>query len=306
MGKSLMNSTKIKNLTYHENELFNSNNYSLYDVKITKLGNFTHVKQYDTWMLKKIFKSDIDRLNWLFDSNIEIITELETKLRTYSPKGSVSNEIRSDSYIRSFEILRNLALSNIDSWNTFITLTIAENISNSDIANRYLKQFVNNVKKDYPQFKYLAVPERQGRGAIHYHLLTNIKTGSNLLPLRPIKKLWNPEIKSYINLEYYNIKYWKHGFSSAFDLDKTDENFSIIAYLAKYFWKQKDDHFFGRKKILHSNNLEKPQIEFMSQYSKAFDQYKSALQNMIMIRKLKINSKSIYRPDFEIKEYKQL
>lgn len=289
------------NEIYHKNEMLESKTLALYDVKITKLGNYTEYKKYNNHIIKKVF-DPLEQIIALFGKDNVQFQKLENRL--FNSKGSVSNSIRSDSYYRSYLILRNYALGNIDSWKSFITLTIKENISDPDIANQYLQVWVKNIRKIYPQFKYLGVPERQGRGAIHFHLLTNLEPGCEFIPKRKLKKLWQKDIKQYLNIEYYDIKYWNHGFSSVFDLNTTDENFSIIAYLSKYFWKDKDDHFFGRKKVLHSQNLVKPEVEYMSSYTDEAERYLRSLEHSVLVKQINIESNNLYNPGFELREYK--
>lgn len=174
----------------------------------------------------------------------------DTKSKSLIPIRIESNkykEIRKDSLYRTRKVLMDYTIMNEDSWQSFITLTFAENITDIDYANKEFNKFTSKIKRVFPDFKYLGVPEFQKRGAIHYHLLTNIELGSELCPLQEGKT------------KMYNVKYWNAGFSSAFDIvNDTDENFSVAAYMCKYLYKDLDNRLFGRMKILKSNNLKKP------------------------------------------------
>jgi len=53
----------------------------------------------------------------------------------------------------------------------FITLTYAKNEQDIKKANNDFKKFILKLRYYYGDFKYLAVPEFQKRGAVHFHLL---------------------------------------------------------------------------------------------------------------------------------------
>jgi hypothetical protein len=58
--------------------------------------------------------------------------------------------------------------------NKFMTLTFAENITDLKQANYEFNKFVLRLSYKYPKFEYLAVPEFQQRGAVHYHVICNL------------------------------------------------------------------------------------------------------------------------------------
>ena len=61
----------------------------------------------------------------------------------------------------------------------------------------------------------------------------------------------------------YDVKYWKYGFTSAFDLKLADDRFNVSLYVCKYLYKDIDSRLFGRKKIMHSRNLQLPKVATM-------------------------------------------
>lgn len=170
--------------------------------------------------------------------------------------------VQSNNIYRSKKLLIEYALMNKIFWTSFITLTFAENLENVEIANQKFNNFTSMMKRVFPDFKYLGVIEFQKRGAVHYHLLTNLIVGSELCPLQKGEK------------NKYDVKFWNYGYSSAKDLRKTDDNFNVALYITKYLTKDLDKRLFGRKKILKSNNLLKP-IEI--ELSKNEPLYNSAL-----------------------------
>ena len=263
--------------------------HTLYNTRVTKLGKYMEVRYYHQ-----------DRIKKIEDLEMEVIKKKFTK------KGDASNVIAQRSFYRSFITLRNYAFGSLDHFKSFITLTFSDNVESADIAYKKFRIWVMLVKRIYPEFMYLGVPERQKRGAIHFHILTNLVPGCDLMPKREALNLWRPDLNTYLTIEYYDLGYWSHGFSSCFDLNTTDENFNIIAYLAKYFWKEKDDSFFGRKKILHSQNLRKPDIEFMHSNSSAYEDYKKALEGMQEVKNVFVESESQFGTDVTICEYKKI
>ena len=163
------------------------------------------------------------------------------------------DRLRMDNLSRSRNLLIDYAIENENEWKSFVTLTFKENVTDIDIANKefhkWRTQMSRCCKKFDFEFKYLGVPEYQKRGAVHYHLLTNLPLGSQFIVIQQGKD------------KMYDVRYWNKGFSSAFDIDKdTDDNFNVALYLVKYFYKDIDNRLFGNKKILKSNNLKSPDM----------------------------------------------
>lgn len=51
-----------------------------------------------------------------------------------------------------------------------LTLTFRENITDRELSDRFFVRFIKLVHEKYPKFQYVAVAEKQKRGAWHYHL----------------------------------------------------------------------------------------------------------------------------------------
>lgn len=178
-----------------------------------------------------------------------------------SKKGRVAKKdltddctIRFDSLARSRDLLIDYASNNVSLWKSFVTLTFKENVTDLDLANKSFHQWRVSMRraclKEGFEFSYLGVPEFQKRGAVHYHLLTNLQCGSKFLDFQN-------GIKEGVRM--YDVKFWTHGFSSAFDLMRdTDDKFNVALYICKYLYKDLDDRLFGHTRVLKSNNLEKP------------------------------------------------
>ncbi|MCI9049562.1 MAG: hypothetical protein HFF37_04120 [Coprobacillus sp.] len=200
------------------------------------------IDSYNLDMKLKELKKDL-----FINSSIE---EKENKSNIIDDKKN--NFIRKDNLIRSRNHVFDLARCNDEYWKSFITLTFKENIQDINIAydmfNKWLKSARRYLKRNNIEFYYLGVIEFQKRGAIHYHLLTNIECGSYILPLQESEK------------NKFNVMYWKYGFSSAFNIVKDVNNFFDIAkYMCKYMAKKNDDiRLKNHKRYYHSRNLKKP------------------------------------------------
>lgn len=178
---------------------------------------------------------------------------------------------------RSLNVTKNklieYAAMNAEQWKSFVTLTFAENLGDVTEANKKFKSYITKMRRKKPDFAYLGVPEFQQRGAVHYHLLTNLIPGIDI-PAREPKKTYNPKKDKYYEVIYYDIPYWCYGFSSAFDLNMTDPEFNVALYMCKYLFKDVDNRLWGRHKILRSNNLKKPDIYYLANedvYEKAVE-----------------------------------
>lgn len=179
-------------------------------------------------------------------------------------------QIRIDSLLRSRDLLVDYASQNANLFHSFITLTFAENLKDLSVANKYLNVFITQMrracKNQGMEFYYLGVPEFQKRGAVHFHFLSNLVCGSELLPVQ----------EGQTNM--YNVKYWNHGFSSAYNLDMTDKNFNVALYLTKYLFKDLDERLFGHTRVLKSNNLAKPDTYYLLKDSEIYRQAKDYIK----------------------------
>ncbi|MBD3311109.1 MAG: hypothetical protein GF349_01265 [Candidatus Magasanikbacteria bacterium] len=118
--------------------------------------------------------------------------------------------------------------------NKFLTLTFSDNITDLKEANYIFNKFILRMNYKYPNFEYLAVPEFQQRGAVHYHVLCN-------LPFVHYKELTD---------------IWGQG---NIDIKKIKDITNLGAYICKYLGKDMfDERTFGKKKFFRSQTLKKP------------------------------------------------
>lgn len=134
------------------------------------------------------------------------------------------------SYSRARTKIKRLVNANTE-WSKFFTLTFAENIIDKTTANYLFTQFIKRLKYHFPDFNYLAVPERQKRGAIHYHLICNL---------------------GYVDYKFL-FDLWGHGRIELADIRSIKK---IGAYISKYLTKGASE--FCKKSFFCSRNIKKP------------------------------------------------
>jgi len=127
----------------------------------------------------------------------------------------------------------------------FMTLTFKENIKELKEANVFFKKFILRLKYLYKGLKYLAVPEFQKRGAVHYHVLINFEMSHDKM-----QEIWGQGFVMINRVKHVN---------------------NLGMYISKYVGKDLFDiRYFGMRKILSSKNLEQPIIITVFQEVKEF------------------------------------
>lgn len=215
-----------------------------YTIKLVDCGFYQQIYCYETSKIKRQKNNDINDLNLFKINDLDKNNELVLK------------EIEERNINRSRFICQRIAKANMESWKSFITLTFRENIVDVEYANKRFRYFVDKIRRVIKNFKYLCVPEFMKNGRVHYHLLSNIECGSSIIPKREEKKLYNSKTKKNKVLEYYDIKYWLDGYSSAEPI-KNDSN-KVIIYISKYMTKEIDQRLFGKHRYFYSKNLNLP------------------------------------------------
>lgn len=221
-----------------DSKLITATNSEGYNIKLVDCWDYIQVYCYEK---KKKKKHDSDDLNLIKNFDV-VASEKPTKEKK---DVKVGNIIETRNIIRSKLQCQRLAKANANDWETFITLTFAENEQSIENANRKFKNFHDMIKRVKKDFKYLCIPEFQKRGAIHYHLLTNISINDKKLIYSQSD---NPKFK--------HIKYWNLGFDSI-EVIKGDIK-KIVGYISKYMTKDIDNRLFGHRRYFYSNNLNKP------------------------------------------------
>lgn len=155
--------------------------------------------------------------------------------------------------------LRRMILANFNENSKFITLTFKENVTDLDIANKEFKKFIQRMKQRFDDFKYLAVIEFQKRGAVHYHMISDLPFIQKGL----LYSLWqNRKISRSKKSNFYCIgeipSGCKQGFVKINNISHVD---NVGAYIVKYMTKESDNPLLeNRKTYLYSKNLIKETV----------------------------------------------
>lgn len=218
-------------------------------IKIYKSGKIT-IRKYNTPIFLKVSENNSGK-------------------RSSSDNNTEEKNISERSLSRTRRLLIDTIENNEECFTTFITLTFKNNEMNINKAYGELRKFLRRLKqqqkKENKPLYYVAVPELQKRGAIHFHIICNVEVGSVSIPKREKKKIKSEG--KFRSIQYYDLPHWfitnngekeSIGFSTAFPINKQFETFQIGLYMAKYLTKDLNDFFFGHQKILKSQNLEKP------------------------------------------------
>jgi hypothetical protein len=144
-------------------------------------------------------------------------------------------------------VIARLIDCNFDNSTKFMTLTFSDNIQDIKYTNYEFSKFIKrlnfhlfHVKKQ--QLKYLAVWEKQKRGAIHYHI---IFFSFPFIKAKELQEIWG------------------HGFIKINKID-VDSKDNRGRYVSKYFSKNIDDKNYKQKSFFKSQNLIQPIIRHMT------------------------------------------
>ena len=185
--------------------------------------------------------------------------------------------------------IERLAYINFDNkYTSLVTLTYRVNITDLNIANKDFNKFVMRLnytlqKLKRPALKYICRPEFQERGAIHYHLVTNLRsfpfTSDVVREWRAAGSLpeaWKDE---------YNLKDLWHGKEAgkgSVNLEPIKKGmFSVCSYLTEYLTKQSEDEKFRqRKSFFTSRELNKPEQYYDSDAMQVFEQVEKSAKKI--------------------------
>ena len=241
-----------------------------YDIKIVECGDYIQVYQYERKrVVSRNDKTDLDLKKIMAKSKKNEICghkEKEKNIEIYGHK-----KIEERNIIRSKLECQRLAKANANCWKTFITLTIAENTDNINKCYNELRKFFYKIQRVKKDFKYICIPEFQKRGAIHYHLLTNIDIKDN-----------NLMFTQEDNKKFRHIKYWNEGFDRVDNISGDIKK--IIGYISKYMTKDVDNRLFSHRRYYSSKKLIKPISNFVDMSNKKnLDFYAKAIKDKTLI-----------------------
>lgn len=124
-----------------------------------------------------------------------------------------------------------------------LTLTYKQNFKDRDLADKQVTALIRKIKKKYKGIGYLAVPEYQKRGAIHWHIALNQR-----IDARWTRSAWNEILGESGLCGNINLRYFPSPSKQA-------------AYLAKYVSKDISDPNRGtRKRYKRNRGLVIPEV----------------------------------------------
>ncbi len=203
-------------------------------------------------------------------------------------------EIEERNLKRTRICLTNLVKTNVEDFKTFITLTFDSDKNDIDVNDimqcnkkfNIWKTYIGQLKKD---FKYVCVPEFQKRGAVHYHLLTNIDYSDFTLLSSEERKIWNPGKKSWkIGRD---VKGWKYGINMAICL----KDINVVGYITKYLQKDVDSRLFGQRKYFHSRNLKQPVEYYLDTENMTYKEF----ERLLHLKDCKITFEKKYKDYYD-------
>lgn len=251
---------------------------NIYQTKIISCGDYIQVYYFNKTKVQR--KKDLSLKENEKKRKKTIDIDYLFKKENYPQK----NELKTIEYkniMRSKFQLQRIVKSNENEFKTFITLTFEENIKDVNIANKKFHSWRTKIKSIYPNFKYVCVPEFQKRGAVHYHLLTNLEINKTYTYTRRNKKIditlihtqenFTDNQLSSMTLEKrkkcYDVLYWSHGYTSVFPIKSTD----VVGYMTKYMTKDIDNRLFSHHRYLNSKNLILPKELFLNNENNGTD-----------------------------------
>ena len=173
--------------------------------------------------------------------------ELSNLVEGVEPPNVLQIKKRQDSVRHAVLAFKRLILANLAGClpPLFFTFTYSENQTNLGIAYKDFEAFIKRMRYKFGQdFSYIAVPEFQKRGSVHFHTLF---WG---LPSDLCKTERRTRLVASL---------WRKGF---IDVIETDGNDKLSSYLAKYMSKSyADQRLYAKKAYRCSRNIVRPVVE---------------------------------------------
>lgn len=236
-----------------DSSLITATNKVEYDMKIVQCGDYVQVYKFRR---KKLVDKDLELLEDSKKDKIEFDELNLFKEENLKTKDNLKT-IEYKNITRSKFQMERLIKTNENVFKTFITLTFAENITDINVANKKFHIWRTYMKKVNKEFLYVAVPEFQKRGAVHYHLLINIDYTNFDCLSKEERKIWDRNDKKWqIGRD---VKGWSYGHNMAIDL----KDMNVATYLSKYMTKDIDNRLYGHRRYLNSQNLNKPHESYI-------------------------------------------
>lgn len=180
---------------------------------------------------------------------------------------SFSNQAHSDyvSLSRSRKKVYDYARSN--DFTYFVTLTFDPQKVDSfscDDSFEHMRNWLNRMRKRFPDLRYLGVPELHKSGRFHFHFLMSDD-------IKPVLVLSD---KKYKGRTVYNVGSYRFGWTTAIEVyDKS----KIPSYMVKYITKDLKSRSPNKRRYWNSHNLVLPK-NFASYFT--VEEFSSILEKL--------------------------
>lgn len=219
-----------------------------YNTKVIETSSTIEIYRYSepVFSFSNPYDNDIKDIN--IESKLEDISDMEIvkndNIKVYN------SLVRMEKYYKQlrWDIAR-LVDINFDNNTKFITLTFKENIEDVSYTNKEFSKFIRRLsyylyKDKKMHLRYIAVWEKQERGAIHYHI---IFFSLPYIPNDKLQEIWG---NGYVKI-------------NKIDVDSIENR---GRYVSKYFSKNVDVKDYKQKSFFKSQNLTQPTIRRFNSY----------------------------------------
>lgn len=157
-------------------------------------------------------------------------------------------------------------LAVMNDWDWFVTFTfnpaLVDSYNYEETARR-LSKWLNNIRRNNPDMKYVIVPETHASGRYHFHGLVSDVSESQFI---------DSEKRDTKGRVIYNWGKYSLGWSTA---TKIGSNEHAVKYLTKYITKESMQVTKNKKKYWSSRNLILPQVHILDLDKQQQSDYKN-------------------------------
>lgn len=130
-----------------------------------------------------------------------------------------------------------------------LTLTYRENMTDLQRCHRDFRKFYLLMQRTGMLRGYVAVPERQERGAWHVHIAI-----AGHLPVKQVRQMWHAVVGTYEGHPNGNVDISYRKWGGKLDAKR------IAAYIAKYVGKTFERELDGKTRYWGSRGIERPEV----------------------------------------------
>lgn len=195
------------------------------------------------------------------------LLDLPTRRRTDEEQAERDEENRKRSTKRARQSVRHLVKCLFA--DHMLTFTYRENVEDRDRVARDWKEFVRLFRLRYPEWHYLAVLEKQERGAYHIHVAVKGRQDIKWLLRCWLLSIGQP-VEEVNDWYIRGVKLADKSFGSVNvepprkrwgGVSKQWQRNKLAGYLTKYIGKEFEESDKGSKKYWHSRLEQRPQVE---------------------------------------------